>query len=86
MHGGWFESDGQLIDRAGLLKDVPGIIVQGRYDVVCPARSAWQLSRAWPASRLVIVPDAGHTAKEPGIIHELVEATDHFRHHRSACP
>ncbi len=55
------------------------MIVQGRYDVVCPAASAWALHRAWPGSRLEIVDDAGHSAMEPGIVHHLVEATDRFR-------
>jgi proline iminopeptidase len=53
--------------------------VQGRYDVVCPARSAWDLHRAWPQANLRIVPDAGHSAFEPGNVHELVSATDRFR-------
>ena len=55
------------------------MIVQGRYDVVCPARSAHDLHEAWPSSRLHIVDDAGHAATEPGIVHHLVEATDSFR-------
>ena len=55
------------------------MIVQGRYDVVCPATSALALHRAWPDSRLEIVDDAGHSAMEPGIVHHLVEATDRFR-------
>ena len=55
------------------------MIVQGRYDVVCPTRSAWDLHRAWPQADLRIVPDAGHSAFEPGNVHELVAATDRFR-------
>jgi proline iminopeptidase len=55
------------------------VIVQGRYDVVCPAESAWELHRAWPESELIIVPDAGHSITEPGIISALVEATDRFK-------
>jgi len=54
------------------------VIVQGRYDVVCPATTAWDLGRAWPEARLVIVDDAGHSAFEPGIAHELVMATDRY--------
>jgi len=54
------------------------VIVQGRYDVVCPMQSAWELSRAFPEARLKIVPDAGHSAYEPGIVHELITATDTF--------
>jgi proline iminopeptidase len=54
------------------------VIVQGRYDVVCPLRSAWDLSQAWPEARLLVVPDAGHSAYEPGIVDELLNATDAF--------
>jgi proline iminopeptidase len=79
VHGGFFECDGQLLRDAHRLAGIPGTIVQGRYDVVCPPRSAWDLHRAWPGSQLRIVPDAGHSAFEPGIVHELVEATDRYR-------
>jgi proline iminopeptidase len=56
--------------------------VQGRYDMVCPARSAFDLAAAWPAARLTIVPDAGHSALEPGIRRNLVAAVERFRHGR----
>ena len=79
VHGGFFEHDDQLLRDAHRLKAIPAVIVQGRYDVVCPARSAWDLHRAWPEADLRIVADAGHSAFEPGIAHELVEATDRFR-------
>ncbi|WP_257385064.1 prolyl aminopeptidase [Tahibacter caeni] len=79
VHGGFFEHDDQLLRNAGRLRDIPAVIVQGRYDVVCPARSAWDLHRAWPEADLRIVADAGHSALEPGITHELIEATDRFR-------
>ncbi|HVV85977.1 MAG TPA: prolyl aminopeptidase [Kofleriaceae bacterium] len=78
VHGGFLRTDSQLLDDAVRIADVPGIIVQGRYDVVCPMASAWELHRRWPASRLVVVPDAGHSIKEPGIVSALVEATDAF--------
>jgi len=55
------------------------VIVQGRHDVVCPMRSAWDLHRAWPGADLRIVADAGHSAFEPGNTHELIGATDRFR-------
>jgi proline iminopeptidase len=55
------------------------VIVQCRYDVVCPAESAWALHKAWPEAELKIVADAGHSAHEPGNVHELVLATDRFR-------
>lgn len=77
VHGGWL-ADGQLIADAPRLAGIPGVIVQGRYDVVCPAVTAWDLHRAWPGSRLVVVPDAGHSASEPGIVDALVRATDAF--------
>lgn len=78
VHGGFLD-EGQLLTNAGVLADIPGVIVQGRYDVICPARSAWDLHRAWPAADLSIVGDAGHSAFEPGIAAELVAATDRFR-------
>jgi len=77
MHGGWFR-EGQLIADAGVLADIPGVIVQGRYDVCTPAMTAWDLHRAWPAAELVLVDDAGHSATEPGIQAALVAATDRF--------
>ncbi len=79
VHGGFFEHEDQLLRNAGRLRGIPAVIVQGRYDVVCPMRSAWDLHRAWPEADLKIVPDAGHSAFEPGIAHELIEATDRFR-------
>ncbi|OZD04472.1 prolyl aminopeptidase [Rhodococcus sp. 06-235-1A] len=74
-----FLEENQLLRDAPLLDGIPGVIVQGRYDVVCPATSAWALHKAWPGADLVIVDDAGHSAAEPGIVHHLVEATDRFR-------
>jgi proline iminopeptidase len=79
VHGGFFDRDDQLLHDAHKLKNIPAVIVQGRYDVVCPLRSAWDLHRAWPEANLRIVADAGHSAFEPGNLHELVEATDRFR-------
>ena len=78
VHGGFFERDGWIIDEAGRLADIPGVIVQGRYDVVTPMKTAWELHHQWPGSELVVVDDAGHAASEPGIIAELVAATDRF--------
>jgi len=78
VNRGFFASDGQLLADVGRIRRIPGVIVQGRYDVVCPMRSAWDLHRAWPEADLRIVPDAGHSAFEPGITHELVSATDRF--------
>ncbi|MEU4811978.1 prolyl aminopeptidase [Nocardia fluminea] len=76
-HGGFLE-EGQLLRDIDRIADIPGVIVQGRHDIVCPAVSAWDLHNAWPSSTLHIVEDAGHTAHEPGITARLVEATDTF--------
>jgi proline iminopeptidase len=76
-HAGWL-AEGELLAGAGDLAGVAGVIVQGRYDVVTPVTTAWQLHRAWPGSELVVVPDAGHAVTEPGIIDALVRATDRF--------
>jgi proline iminopeptidase len=78
MNRGFLAEDGQLLRDATKLTGIPGAIVQGRYDVVTPARSAVELHRAWPGSTLHIVPDAGHAMTEPGIVHELVAATRMF--------
>ncbi|MFN3314040.1 MAG: prolyl aminopeptidase [Hyphomonas sp.] len=79
VHGGFFEKDGWLLEQAGLkLRKTPGVIVHGRYDVVTPLSTAWALSKAWPAAELHIVPDAGHSSMEPGIVDRLVQATDDF--------
>ena len=77
-HGGFLRCETQLLDDAPKIAHLPGIIVQGRYDMVCPATSAWDLHKAWPGSSLVIVPDAGHSMSEPGIRSALIEATDTF--------
>jgi proline iminopeptidase len=79
VNGGFFERDDQLLRDAHRLRGIPAVIVQGRYDIVCPLRSAWDLHRAWPEADLRIVPDAGHSALEPGITPELIAATDRFR-------
>jgi proline iminopeptidase len=75
---GWLE-DGQLIDNAHRLRGIPGTIVQGRYDVITPAVTAWELARAWPDADLRIIADAGHAFDEPGIRSALIEATDRYR-------
>ncbi len=79
VNRGFMRSESQLIDDVPRIRHIPATIVQGRYDVVCPATSAWDLHRAWPEADLRIVPDAGHSAFEPGITHELVLATDRYR-------
>ncbi|HET6330387.1 MAG TPA: prolyl aminopeptidase [Holophagaceae bacterium] len=78
VHKGWLESEDQLLRDAGKLKGIPGAIVQGRYDCVCPPQNAWDLHLAWPDSELVMVPDAGHSATEWNISKALVAATDRY--------
>ena len=73
-----FMREGGLLEDVHRIRHVPCVIVQGRYDVVCPMESAWDLHRAWPEADLVIVPDAGHSAREEGIAEALVAATDRF--------
>lgn len=81
MHGGWLRDEKALLARPNIerMRKIPGTIVQGRYDVVCPMESAWALHRAWPEADLRVIEDAGHAAHEPGILHELIEATDRYR-------
>ncbi len=73
-----FMAEGQLLENVDRIRGIPGVIVQGRYDVVCPAVSAWDLHQCWPEAELKIIPDAGHSAFEPGIAAALVAATDQF--------
>jgi proline iminopeptidase len=78
-----FLPENALLANAPRLQGVPGAIVQGRYDMVCPLVSAHELHLAWPEARYQIVPDAGHSAWEPGILGALVEATEHFKRAQS---
>ena len=77
VHAGWLE-EGQLIRDAHKLAGIPGVIVQGRYDVATPAKTAWDLHRAWPQADFRLVDDAGHAFNEPGILTQLLAATDRF--------
>src|SRR5471032_1609228 len=79
VNRGFLRSESQLLDDVPRIRHIPATIVQGRYDVVCPATSAWDLHRAWPAADFRMVPDAGHSAFEAGNTHELVTATDRYR-------
>jgi proline iminopeptidase len=74
-----FLPDNFLLEKADRLKKIPGVIVQGRYDIVCPAVSADDLHQAWPEAQYLVVPDAGHSAFEPGIRSRLVAATESFK-------
>lgn len=77
VHKGWLE-EGQLIRDAHKLAGIPGAIIQGRYDVATPAKTAWDLHRAWPDAEFHLVDDAGHAFNEPGILAQLLAATDRF--------
>lgn len=78
INKGFMETDGQLLKNVSRIRHIPAVIVQGRYDVVCPMDSAWALHRAWPEAEFMIVPDAGHSAFETGISKALIAATDNF--------
>ncbi|MCB2135284.1 MAG: prolyl aminopeptidase, partial [Rhodobacteraceae bacterium] len=75
----FLEEDGQILRDAPLLKDIPGTIVQGRYDMICPPVSAWRLAARWPGADLRLIPAAGHALSEPGISAELVRIMDALR-------
>ena len=77
-HRGFFERDDWILANAAALRDIPGVIIHGRYDVCTPLQNAWDLHRVWPEAELCIVPDAGHTGTEPGIAEAMVRATDRF--------
>ena len=83
INGGFLRQDDQLLADIERVRHIPAVIVQGRYDVVCPMRSAWDLHRAWPEADLRIVPDAGHSAFETGNTRELVAATDRFANRKA---
>jgi proline iminopeptidase len=74
MNNAFLEED-QILRDAHKLADIPGVIVHGRYDMVCPIESAWDLHKAWPQAELKIIGDAGHAASEPGIVDALIQAT-----------
>jgi proline iminopeptidase len=78
VNGGFLSHENQLLANVPVIRQIPGIIVQGRYDVVCPMESAWELHRAWPEAKMIIVKDAGHSAMEGNIARALVAATDKF--------
>ena len=77
INKGWIE-EGALIRDAALLKGIPAVIVQGRYDCCTPPVTAWDLHKAWPEAELEIVPDGGHLFNEPGVLDGLIRATDKF--------
>jgi proline iminopeptidase len=74
----FFRTDNWLIENIEAIRHIPAIIVQGRYDIVCPVESAWELHKAWPEAQFELIKDAGHAASEPGITDALIRATDYF--------
>jgi proline iminopeptidase len=78
VNRGFFSHENQLLDGVAKIRRIPAVIVHGRYDVVCPIATAFELARRWPEAEFRIVPDAGHSAYEPGITAALIEATDRF--------
>eukprot|EP01135_Chromosphaera_perkinsii_P005773 Nk52_evm16s360 gene=Nk52_evmTU16s360 len=79
VNGGFFKSPEHVLDNAHKLNGIPGVIIQGRYDVVCPAKSAWELSKKWKDGKLTIVGNAGHSATETSIRSKLIEACEKFK-------
>ncbi|MBE9101387.1 prolyl aminopeptidase [Vacuolonema iberomarrocanum] len=78
VNKGFLETEDQLLRHVDRIRHLPAVIVQGRYDVVCPPVTAWELHRAWPEAEFIMIPDAGHSMNEPGIRTALLNATDRF--------
>ncbi|MCP9494593.1 MAG: prolyl aminopeptidase [Pyrinomonadaceae bacterium MAG19_C2-C3] len=79
VNNAFFDTDNFLIENVGAIRHIPTVIIQGRYDVVCPMMSAWELHEAFPEAELNVIPDAGHSSLEVGISAALIEAADRFR-------
>lgn len=84
INRGFFAEDGWLLKNAHRLRNIPGVIIQGRYDVVTPMDTAHALHKAWPEARFEVISDAGHAAAEPGTLDALIRATDSFAHAKGA--
>jgi Predicted hydrolases or acyltransferases (alpha/beta hydrolase superfamily) len=78
VNNGFLENENQLLDNIDKIRDIPAVIIQGRYDVVCPPTTAYELHSRWPESELKIAPFSGHSAFEKEITHLLIETTDRF--------
>ena len=79
VNKGFLEHENQLIETGiDIIRHIPTTIVQGRYDIVCPMATAWELSKNWPEAKLIVAPSSGHTAFEKEITHELISATERF--------
>ena len=79
INNSFFPTNNFILENVQKIRKIPGVIIQGRYDVVCPPTSAWDLHRAWPESQINFIANSGHAASEPGIRSALIEATDSFR-------
>jgi proline iminopeptidase len=79
MNNGFMKSTNWILENVPRIRKIPGVIVHGRYDVVCAVENAWDLHKAWPEAKLEIIKDAGHAAYEPGIVDALVRATEQFK-------
>ncbi|HIE3547993.1 TPA: prolyl aminopeptidase [Yersinia enterocolitica] len=77
-HFGFLDNDNQLLDNIERIRHIPAVIIHGRYDMACRPQNAWDLAKAWPEAELHIVEGAGHSFDEPGILHQLILATDKF--------
>ncbi len=77
-NGGWFDTEDQLLDNIDCIRNIPAVIVHGRYDVITPMQNAWDLHKAWPEAELHITPDGGHSFDEPGNLDVLIRSTDRF--------
>jgi len=84
INGGFFEAEDQLLQGVDRIRQLPAVIVQGRYDIVCPMISAWELHQAWPEAEFIVIPDAGHSMTESGIQTALLDACDRFAYHSGA--
>lgn len=83
VNKGFFEAENQLLKNIARIRHIPSAIVQGRYDVVCPMKTAWELHRVWPEAEFRVIPDAGHSMTEPGIRSALIEISDRFIEHKN---
>ena len=80
LNNSFFKTDNWLIENVSKIRKIPGVIIHGRYDIICPLENAWDLHKAWPEAQFEIIKDAGHAASEPGIADALIRATDYFAH------
>ena len=78
MNKGFFKYDGWILDQIDIIRNIPSVIVQGRYDVVCPMVTAWELHKKWPEADFHVIPNSGHSMLEEGIRNKLIEYTNKF--------